>query len=66
MSVGTFVRILCVFGEGALGWLYGLAESLVENLLLNFVVISTASNAYNDAVVTGWNGLKPLVVIAGG
>lgn len=51
LSCGTFVRIFCVFGEGSLGWLWGFGESLVENVLLNFVVVSTAGNAYNDAAV---------------
>lgn len=52
LSCGTFVRIFCVFGEGSLGWLWGFGESLVENVLLNFVVVSTAGNAYNDAAAT--------------
>ena len=65
LSCGTFVRIFCVFGEGSLGWLWGFGESLVENVLLNFVVVSTAGNAYNDAAATRWleDLAKALVVI---
>lgn len=47
----VFLRMIAVHMEGTIGWLWAFVEFLLEIILLNFVVISTAKNAFADAAV---------------
>eukprot|EP00438_Fugacium_kawagutii_P017794 Skav205877 [mRNA] locus=scaffold766:264654:269541:+ [translate_table: standard] len=51
LSFCAFMRIIFIFGEGSIGWLWAFGETICEMILLTFVVASTADDAFRDTAV---------------